>query len=104
MAFTLHEIHAVEAEGFHFDESLSAGDFGPGDVVDEHVFDGAFATLDVCCLKVRLIVVGFRFFASLRTNSSHGRHFEMKLCVEFGVILRSVSEIDFKHLFRMKLS
>lgn len=48
MALTLHEIHAVEAEGFHFDESLGAGDFGPGDVVDEHVFDGAFATFDVC--------------------------------------------------------
>jgi hypothetical protein len=27
---------------------LSAGDFGPGDVVDEHVFDGAFAAFDVC--------------------------------------------------------
>jgi len=48
VALTLHEIHAVEAEGFHFDESLGAGDFGPGDVVDEHVFDGAFATFDVC--------------------------------------------------------
>lgn len=57
MALTLHEIHAVEAEGFYFDESLGAGDFGAGDVVDEHVFDGAFAVFDVCCLEVKLVIV-----------------------------------------------
>ena len=48
MAFALHEVHAVEAEGFDFDEGLRAGDLGLGDVVDEHVFDGAFAGFDVC--------------------------------------------------------
>ena len=57
MALTLHEIHAVEAEGFHFNESLGAGDFGPGDVVDEHVVDGAFAAFDVYDLGVRSIAV-----------------------------------------------
>ena len=62
MAFTLHEIHAVEAEGYYFDEGLGAGNFGAGDVVDEHVFDGPFATFDVCCFEVRLIVVVFCFF------------------------------------------
>jgi hypothetical protein len=48
VAFALHEVHAVEAEGFHFDEGLRAGDLGLGDVVDEHVGDGAFAIFDVC--------------------------------------------------------
>jgi hypothetical protein len=49
VAFALHEVHAVEAEGFHFDEGLRAGDLGLGDVVDEHVGDGAFTIFDVCC-------------------------------------------------------
>ena len=57
MAFTLHEIHAVEAEGFYFDEGLGASDFRSGNVVDEHVVDGAFAAFDVCGLDVRSIVV-----------------------------------------------
>lgn len=69
MAFALHEVHAVEAEGFYFDESLGAGDLGPGDVVDEHVFDGAFTGFDVCDLEVRLVVVvvGGMAFVSLAT-------------------------------------
>ena len=62
MALALHEIHAVEAEGFYFDESLGAGDFGTGDVVDEHVFDRAFATLDICGLEVRSVCCGAGFF------------------------------------------
>ena len=51
VALTLHEIHAVEAESFYFDESLGASDLGPGDVVDEHAFDGAFAIFDICRWK-----------------------------------------------------
>ena len=36
---------------------MGAGDLGPGYVVDEHVFDGAFATLDIWNIEVRLVVV-----------------------------------------------
>jgi hypothetical protein len=44
----LQEIHAVEAKGFYFYQGLSGADLGDGGVgVDEHVFDGAFAALDV---------------------------------------------------------
>lgn len=45
--FALEEIHAVEAEGLDLDEGLGAGDLRPGDIIDEHVFDGAFAAFDV---------------------------------------------------------
>lgn len=56
MTLTLHEIHAVQTEGFHLDESLGAADFGLGDVVDEHVSDGAFAIFDVWVVQVRIPV------------------------------------------------
>jgi hypothetical protein len=47
VAFALHEVHAVETEGFDFDEGLGAGNLGLGDGVDEEGFDGAGAVFDV---------------------------------------------------------
>jgi hypothetical protein len=58
-------------------------------------------------LGVRLVCCGIGFLLVLlkvRTNSSHGRHFGLKLCVGFEMMLRSFYETKFKHVFRIQLS
>lgn len=75
-AFALEEVHAVEAEGFHFHQGLGAGDVGAGDGVDEHVFDGAFAAFDVFVWEVSwglFLVIGHIWL----TDCSHGRHVDL---------------------------
>jgi hypothetical protein len=47
----------------YFDESLGAGDFGLRNVVDEHVFDGAFAIFDVYSVAIKSVLVLVRELA-----------------------------------------
>lgn len=57
-AFTLEEVHAVEAKGFDFDERLGGCRCGYGGlVVHVEVFDWAFAVFDVDCTHGGHVVV-----------------------------------------------
>ena len=83
-AFALQQVHAVEAKGLYFYESLRGADFGHGSVgVDEHVLDWAFATLDVWrktlggCISFRFSFVFVKVAVAGLTDCSHGRHVEL---------------------------
>ena len=54
-ALALQQVHAVQTEGFDFDEGLGTCRLGTrGLVVDEEVRDRAFAVFDVCVVWVKI--------------------------------------------------